>query len=67
MFGCRECRKVDKQAVMTMVFKRSSPGHPSRCMEDEVVMAVDQANQRVLHYERVAQKKVVGFPVVSES
>ena len=52
---------------MTMVFKRSSPGHPSRCMEDEVVMAVDQANQRVLHYERVAQKKVVGFPVVSES
>uniref|UniRef100_A0AAQ6AEX0 Translation initiation factor eIF2B subunit epsilon n=1 Tax=Amphiprion ocellaris TaxID=80972 RepID=A0AAQ6AEX0_AMPOC len=36
----RHRRKMDKNiSVMTMIFKESSPGHRSRCEEDDVIVA----------------------------
>ncbi|KAM8838925.1 translation initiation factor eIF2B subunit epsilon [Synchiropus picturatus] len=57
-------RKLDKNvSVMTMLFKESSPGHKSRCQEDDVVVATDSNNQRILHYQKTQGLKKMKFPV----
>ncbi|TNN53625.1 Translation initiation factor eIF-2B subunit epsilon [Liparis tanakae] len=50
-------------SVMTMVFKESSPGHKSRCEEDDVIVAMDSRSQRVLHYEKTHGLKRLQFPM----
>lgn len=62
----RNRRKVDKNiSVMTMIFKTSSPGHRSRCEEDDVIVAADSKSQRVLHYQKTRGLKKFQFPMVS--
>uniref|UniRef100_A0A6Q2YE99 Translation initiation factor eIF2B subunit epsilon n=1 Tax=Esox lucius TaxID=8010 RepID=A0A6Q2YE99_ESOLU len=57
-------RKVDKNiSVMTMVFKESSPGHKSRCEEDDVIVAMDSKSKRVLHYQKTQGLKKLQFPM----
>ncbi|KAF3858599.1 hypothetical protein F7725_011800 [Dissostichus mawsoni] len=51
-------------SVMTMVFKESSPGHRSRCEEDDVIVAVDSKSQRILHYQRTQGLKRLQFPMI---
>uniref|UniRef100_A0A6Q2X7H2 Translation initiation factor eIF2B subunit epsilon n=1 Tax=Esox lucius TaxID=8010 RepID=A0A6Q2X7H2_ESOLU len=61
----RHRRKVDKNiSVMTMVFKESSPGHKSRCEEDDVIVAMDSKSKRVLHYQKTQGLKKLQFPMV---
>lgn len=60
----RHRRKADKNiSVMTMIFKESSPGHKSRCDEDDIVVAMDSKSQRVLHYQRTQGLKKLQFPM----
>lgn len=47
-----------------MVFKESSPGHRSRCEEDDVIVGVDSKSQRLLHYQKTQGLKKLQFPVV---
>ncbi|NP_001403931.1 translation initiation factor eIF2B subunit epsilon isoform 2 [Mus musculus] len=57
-------RKLEKNvSVMTMVFKESSPSHPTRCHEDNVVMAVDSATNRVLHFQKTQGLRRFSFPL----
>uniref|UniRef100_A0A8C5C4V2 Translation initiation factor eIF2B subunit epsilon n=1 Tax=Gadus morhua TaxID=8049 RepID=A0A8C5C4V2_GADMO len=57
-------RKVEKNiSVMTMVFKESSPGHKSRCEEDDIIVAMDTKSQRVLHYQKTQGLKKLQFPM----
>uniref|UniRef100_A0A8C2XQK6 Translation initiation factor eIF2B subunit epsilon n=1 Tax=Cyclopterus lumpus TaxID=8103 RepID=A0A8C2XQK6_CYCLU len=57
-------RKMEKNiSVMTMVFKESSPGHKSRCEEDDVIVAMDSRSQRILHYEKTHGLKRLQFPM----
>lgn len=53
-------------SVMTMIFKESSPGHRSRCEEDDVIVAMDSKSQRILHYQKTQGLKKLLFPVVKE-
>lgn len=58
-------RKMEKNvSVMTMIFKESSPGHHARCREDDIVIAMDSATNRVLHYQRTQGLKRFRFPMV---
>lgn len=58
-------RKMEKNvSVMTMIFKESSPGHHARCKEDDIVIAMDSATNRVLHYQRTQGLKRFRFPMV---
>ncbi|XP_061653733.1 translation initiation factor eIF-2B subunit epsilon [Phyllopteryx taeniolatus] len=60
----RQRRKIDKNiSVMTMLFKESSPGHKSRCEEDDVIVATDSKSQRVLHYHKTQSLKKLHFPM----
>uniref|UniRef100_A0A673BJI4 Uncharacterized protein n=1 Tax=Sphaeramia orbicularis TaxID=375764 RepID=A0A673BJI4_9TELE len=60
----RHRRKMEKNiSVMTMIFKESSPGHRSRCEEDDVIVAVDSKSQRVLHYQKTHGLKKLQFPM----
>ncbi|XP_054624151.1 translation initiation factor eIF-2B subunit epsilon [Dunckerocampus dactyliophorus] len=60
----RQRRKIDKNiSVMTMLFKESSPGHKSRCEEDDLVVALDSKSQRVLHYHKTHGLKKLHFPM----
>lgn len=54
-------------SVMTMVFKESSPGHRSRCEEDDVIVGVDSKSQRLLHYQKTQGLKKLQFPVVTKT
>ncbi|XP_055579715.1 translation initiation factor eIF-2B subunit epsilon [Falco cherrug] len=57
-------RKMEKNvSVMTMIFKESSPGHHARCKEDDIVIAMDSATSRVLHYQRTQGLKRFRFPM----
>lgn len=51
-------------SVMTMMFKESSPGHKSRCEEDDVIVAMDSKSQRILHYQKTQGLKRLQFPMV---
>lgn len=63
----RQRRKAEKNiSVMTMIFKESSPGHRSRCEEDDVIIAVDSKSQRILHYQKTQGLKKLQFPVVKK-
>lgn len=58
-------RKMEKNvSVMTMIFKESSPGHHARCKEDDIIIAMDSATNRVLHYQRTQGLKRFRFPMV---
>ncbi|KAJ1087412.1 hypothetical protein NDU88_000584 [Pleurodeles waltl] len=60
----RTRRKVDKNvSVMTMIFKEASPGHRTRCQEDDVITAMDSSTCRVLHYQKTRGLKRFGFPM----
>ncbi|XP_003457489.1 translation initiation factor eIF2B subunit epsilon [Oreochromis niloticus] len=60
----RHRRKMDKNiSVMTMIFKESSPGHRSRCEEDDVIVAVDSKSQQILHYQKTQGLKKLQFPM----
>ncbi|KAG7526046.1 translation initiation factor eIF-2B subunit epsilon [Solea senegalensis] len=60
----RHRRKTEKNiSVMTMIFKQSSPGHKSRCEEDDVVVAIDGKSQRILHYQKTQGPKKLQFPM----
>lgn len=62
----RHRRKAEKNiSVMTMIFKASSPGHRSRCEEDDVIVASDSKSKRILHYQKTRGLKKFQFPVVS--
>ncbi|KAK7945117.1 hypothetical protein WMY93_000845 [Mugilogobius chulae] len=57
-------RKMEKNiSVMTMVFKESSPGHKSRCEEDDIIVAMDSKSHRVLHYQKTQGLKKLQFPM----
>lgn len=65
LFFFRLRRKMEKNvSVMTMIFKESSPGHHARCKEDDIVIAMDSATNRVLHYQRTQGLKRFRFPMV---
>uniref|UniRef100_A0A8C7B7V3 Translation initiation factor eIF2B subunit epsilon n=1 Tax=Neovison vison TaxID=452646 RepID=A0A8C7B7V3_NEOVI len=60
-------RKLEKNvSVMTMIFKESSPSHPTRCHEDNVVVAVDSATNRVLHFQKTQGLRRFSFPLVAQ-
>ncbi|MEQ2172499.1 Translation initiation factor eIF-2B subunit epsilon [Goodea atripinnis] len=60
----RHRRKMEKNiSVMTMIFKESSPGHRSRCEEDDVVVAMDSKSQQILHYQKTQGLKKLHFPM----
>ncbi|KAM5293120.1 translation initiation factor eIF2B subunit epsilon isoform 2-T2 [Ctenodactylus gundi] len=57
-------RKLEKNvSVMTMIFKESSPSHPTRCHEDNVVVAVDSATNRILHFQKTQGLRRFSFPL----
>lgn len=50
--------------MMTMIFKTSAPGHRSRCEEDDVIVAADSTNRRILHYQKTRGLRRLQFPMV---
>ncbi|KAM9844732.1 translation initiation factor eIF2B subunit epsilon [Aulostomus maculatus] len=60
----RQRRKLDKNiSVMTMIFKEATPGHKSRCEEDDVIVAMESRSQRILHYHKTQGLKRLQFPM----
>jgi hypothetical protein len=58
-------QKQDKGAVMTMVYKEAGPGHCSRSVEDEAVLALDSSTGRVLAYHKMkTATKKIDIPLV---
>lgn len=49
---------------MTLVFKKAFPGHRTRSLEDEIVVATDNT-QRILNYQKMHGKTKARFPLVS--
>ncbi len=49
----RQRRVKDKGALMTMIFKKAAPIHPSRSFEDNTVIAIHPETGQLLHYENV--------------
>ena len=61
----REKKKTDKGIVMTHIFKKSFPGHRSRSADEELVLAINPTNGRILNYQQTTNLKKLSFPLVS--
>ncbi|XP_053316007.1 translation initiation factor eIF-2B subunit epsilon [Spea bombifrons] len=60
----RTRRKLEKNvSVMTMILKESSPGHHTRCQEDDVIIAMDSKTNRVLLFQKSQDMKRYHFPM----
>ncbi|XP_067219528.1 translation initiation factor eIF-2B subunit epsilon [Chanodichthys erythropterus] len=60
----RQRRKMEKNvSVMTMIFKESSPGHKTRCEDDDIIVAMDSKSKRILHYQKAQALKRLQFPM----
>ncbi|XP_063772651.1 translation initiation factor eIF2B subunit epsilon isoform X2 [Pseudophryne corroboree] len=59
----RARRKLEKNiSVMTMILKESSPGHRTRCQEDDVLIAMDSKKKRVLLFQKSQDLARYHFP-----
>ncbi|XP_077989195.1 translation initiation factor eIF2B subunit epsilon-like [Glandiceps talaboti] len=55
-------RQKDKNSsVMTLVLKEASPGHRTRCPEDEFMVAMDTTTKRVFHCQKVNNARKVSL------
>ena len=63
----RERRKSDKNMIMTMVLKPSTPLHRSRERCESAVFCIDPLSQECLHYEPIESEMSQGIAVKLES
>ena len=56
--------KTDKKIIMTHIFKQAQFGHRSRSLDDELVLAINPATERLLHYQKTSNLKKLSFPLV---
>lgn len=60
----KERKRTIKDSVMTMIFMVASPGHRTRCKQDDLVVAIDPASDgRLLHWQRIRHHKRLSFPL----
>jgi translation initiation factor eIF-2B subunit epsilon len=60
----RERKQAIKDSVMTMIFMAASPGHRTRCHQDDLVVAINPASHgRLLHWQRTSHYKRLSFPL----
>ena len=59
----KQLREKDKMTVMTNVYKRAHPGHRTRSMEDDILLATNSTTDRVLFCEKPDGKKKIKIPV----
>ncbi|OQV19096.1 Translation initiation factor eIF-2B subunit epsilon [Hypsibius exemplaris] len=58
----RQRRTVERNSVMTVVCRQVASRHPARSLEDQVVLTVEPANQRILHFQKSPSGKKIRFP-----
>jgi len=59
----KERRKKDKMSVMTVVYKKASPDHRTRSKEDDILVAFNSSDHRLLHCEKIKKKKRMTIPL----
>lgn len=59
----KEIKKKDKMSVMTCVYKEAKPRHPTRSSEDDILIAVNALDGRLLHCEKPKNRKKLSIPV----
>ncbi len=59
----KEVRKQDKMSVMTCIYKRAKPGHPTRSNEDDILIARNSSDGRLLYCSKPLGKKTVSIPL----
>ena len=60
----KEIRKKDKMSVMTCVYKKANPNHPTRSSEDDILIATNSIDGRLLHCEKPKSRtKKFNIPV----
>ena len=59
----KQLREKDKMTVMTNVYKRAHPGHRTRSIEDDILLATNSTTDRVLFCEKPDGKKKIKIPV----
>ncbi len=59
----KEVRKKDKMSVMTCIYKRARPGHPTRSIEDDILIARNSSDGRLLYCSKPSGKKTVSIPL----
>ncbi|XP_065911743.1 translation initiation factor eIF2B subunit epsilon-like [Dysidea avara] len=59
----KERKKKDKMSVMTVVYKKASPDHRTRSKEDDILVAFNTSDHRLLHCEKIKKKKKMTIPL----
>lgn len=59
----KERRKKNKMSVMTVVYKKASPDHRTRSKEDDILVAFNSSDHRLLHCEKIKKKKKMTIPL----
>lgn len=59
----KEMKKKDKMTIMTCIYKKARPEHPTRSAEDDILIALDAKDGRLLHCAKSQGKKIFKIPV----
>ena len=59
----KEMKKKDKLTVMTCIYKRAKPDHPTRSIEDDILIARDAKDSRLLYCDKPRGKKRLNVPI----
>lgn len=59
----KERRKKEKQAVMTAVYKRATPGHQTLSINESCLMVFNKETNRMLHYQLLKKNKTLSIPL----
>ena len=59
----RDRRRVERDSVMTMVFKTAAPGHRTRTRDDDCLVALAASTGRLLHLQRTGNRRRVAMPL----
>ena len=50
-----------------MVMRTADPGHPTRCHEEEVLLAIRPDNSQIVQYQKGSNAKKFSFPLVIDA
>ena len=59
----KQLKQTDKMTVMTNVYKKAAPGHRTRSVEDDILVATNSSDGRLLFCEKPTGKKKLAVPV----
>ncbi|GBM84123.1 Translation initiation factor eIF-2B subunit epsilon [Araneus ventricosus] len=59
----RKCRQTDKNSAITLLYRKASPKHKTKCKEHLFLIAVESNSNKIRYYQRINKMKTAHIPL----